>query len=78
MGVDYKTGEKWEYKSLLEEIGGTRHQSAVRLCKAHRNMLVFIVSQDGDLKVFSSGTDKAHAFGPINVPFLIDNPPVGA
>ncbi len=75
---NYKTGEKWEYKSLLEEIGGTRHQSAVRLCKAHRNMLVFIVSQDGDLKVFSSGTDKAHAFGPINVPSLIDNPPVGA
>ncbi len=65
---DYLTNEQWEYDSFIKEIGGTRHKSAARLCKAHGGMLVFIVSQDGDLKAFSSDATKVNAFGPLDLP----------
>lgn len=74
---NYKTGEQWEYESFLKGIGGTRHKSAARLCKAYDGILVFIVSQDGELKVFSSDADKVNAFGPVDVPFEGDAPPSG-
>jgi hypothetical protein len=65
--TDYKTGEEWEYEVFLRGIGGTRHKSAARLCKAHDGILVFIASQDGQFKVFSSNEDKVNAFGPLDV-----------
>lgn len=59
--TNFKTGEKWEYEDFLSGIGGTRHKSAARLCKVHDGILVFIASQDGQLKVFSSvGTRLTH------------------
>jgi hypothetical protein len=75
--TNYATGEEWEYKSFLKEIGGTRHRSAARLCKAHEGVLVFIVSQDGELKAFSSDADKVYAFGPLDLPFEGDGLPTG-
>ena len=39
---------------------GARHQSAFRLCKAYPNHLVFLISQDGDMRVFSS--DAQHVY----------------
>jgi hypothetical protein len=74
---NYKTGEQWEYESFLKGIGGTRNKSAARLCKAYDGILVFIVSQDGELKVFSSDADKVNAFGPVDIPFEGDAPPIG-
>ena len=65
--TNFLTGEKWEYENFLHGIGGTRHKSAARLCKAHEGILVFIASQDGQLKVLSSDGDKVNAFGPLDV-----------
>lgn len=65
--TNYKSGEIWEHESFLREIGGTRHQSAAKLCKAHDNMLIFIASQDGQLKLFSSSGNAVNAFGPLDV-----------
>jgi hypothetical protein len=33
---------------------GTRHRSAIRLCQAVERAIVFVISQDGDLRVFHS------------------------
>jgi len=65
--IAWDTGEEWKYEDFLKGIGGTRHMSAARLCKAHDDLLVFIMSQDGELKVFSSDGDKVNAFGPLDV-----------
>jgi hypothetical protein len=37
--------------SPLEEIGGTRHQSAARFVDAHRDSVALVVSQDGHMSV---------------------------
>jgi hypothetical protein len=37
----------------LEELGGTRHQSAARFVHGNRSTEVFVVSQDGRLSLFS-------------------------
>jgi hypothetical protein len=39
-------------------VGGNRHQSTLRLCRAVPNSLAFVVSQDGDLTVFDSTEDE--------------------
>ena len=39
---------------------GARHNSAFRLCKAYPHQLVFVISQDGDMRLFSS--DKKHVY----------------
>lgn len=41
---------------------GTRHQSAFRLCKAVKDAIVFVVSQDGDLRIFFSDSKKVYFF----------------
>ncbi len=75
--MNYMTGEEWDYDSFLKGIGGTRHKSAARLCKAFDGVLAFIVSQDGELKVLFSDAEKVNAFGPVDVPFPGHEPPVG-
>jgi hypothetical protein len=51
-------------KELLPEDDiralGMRHQSAFRLCKAEKNTAAFVVSQDGDLRLFYS--DSEHVY----------------
>jgi hypothetical protein len=37
--------------SPLEEVGGTRHQSAARFVDAHRDSVALVVSQDGHMSV---------------------------
>jgi hypothetical protein len=37
----------------LDEIGGTRHQSAARFIKSHHDALAFVASQDGRLTLFA-------------------------
>ncbi len=44
----------------LEQMG-TRHRSAYRLAKVHPGIIVFVISQDGDLRIFCS--DESHVFG---------------
>jgi hypothetical protein len=39
---------------------GTRHRSAFRLCKMVGGAIVFVVSQDGELRVFSSDADHVY------------------
>ncbi len=63
---DKKTG------GLLPEANveqmGTRHRSAYRLAKTHPGIIAFVISQDGDLRVFCSdehdvfGFDRLHAW----------------
>jgi hypothetical protein len=51
----------------LEQYG-TRHRSAYRLVKVHPETMVFVISQDGDLRIFCSdeqdifGFDHLHAW----------------
>ena len=49
-----------------EKFGWTRHRSALRLAKAVPDSLVFVVSQDGDLQVFSNRSDQVHAFSDLD------------
>ncbi|MGQ0634291.1 MAG: putative sensor domain DACNV-containing protein [Planctomycetaceae bacterium] len=41
---------------------GTRNQSACGFCREYPHALAFVVSQDGDLRVYCSDTDCAYAF----------------
>ncbi len=59
----------WETK---EEIGeeqiqgyGTRQRSAIRLCQAVEGALVFVISQDGDLRVLFSDAAAAYRVRPL-------------
>ena len=63
---NFKTGGVWPDREFFDGIGGMRHKSAAALCKAHANVLVFVISQDGELRVFSSNTTSAYAFGPVD------------
>jgi hypothetical protein len=63
---NFKTGEVWPDREFFNAIGGTRHKSAARLCKAHADALVFVVSQDGELRVFSSNLESVYSIGPID------------
>ena len=44
------------------QFGGTRHRSAFRLCKKVSNTKAFVISQDGDLRVFYSDDKNVFAF----------------
>jgi hypothetical protein len=46
-------------KQLFSKYG-TRHLSAFRLCKASEGVMVFVFSQDGDLRLFAS--DEKHVY----------------
>jgi DisA bacterial checkpoint controller nucleotide-binding len=41
---------------------GTRHRSAFRLCQLVEGCIVFVVSQDGHLRVFASDADHVYLF----------------
>jgi hypothetical protein len=64
------SGEVYEDQAFMEVIGGTRHQSAARLCQIHPGVMVFTLSQDGDLKLFTSDEQFAYAFGPLDLPTI--------
>jgi hypothetical protein len=57
--VDSRTGSPLEEDELLGRFGH-RHRSAFLLCKAVPNAIAFVISQDGDLPVFSS--DDRHVY----------------
>ena len=44
----------------LEQLG-TRHRSPYRLAKVHAGAIVFVISQDGELRIFCS--DESYVFG---------------
>lgn len=54
-----KTGQLTQENEL--ERMGTRHRSAYRLAKVHPGIIVFVISQDGDLRIFCS--DESNVFG---------------
>jgi hypothetical protein len=60
-----KTGQEVPLEEL-EKLGGTRLGSALRFCKCHSNVLVFVISQDQEMKLLWSEGDRAFAFGPIS------------
>jgi hypothetical protein len=62
------SGEIYDDGEFMRAIGGTRHQSAARLCQAHPGVLVYTVSQDGELKLFFSDAAHAYVFGPLDLP----------
>jgi hypothetical protein len=66
--TDVASGDEWSYDDFMKGIGGTRHKSAARLCRAHPNVLVFVVSQNGDLKLFYSNEKQVNGFGPLDLP----------
>lgn len=53
-----KTGQPMEDE--LKQMG-TRHRSAYRLAKVYPGIIVFVISQDGDLRIFCS--DENDVFG---------------
>ena len=63
---DYKTGKRVKKEKLFNELGGMRHRSAVELCQNNKNMLIFVVSQDGDYKIFWSDERAVYGFGPVH------------
>jgi len=54
-----KTGQLTPEDEL--ERMGTRHRSAYRLAKVHAEIIVFVISQDIDLRIFCS--DESNVFG---------------
>ena len=69
------SGEEWPYDEFMKGIGGTRHQSAARLCRVHQGVLVFVVSQDGDLKLLCSDREppQVNGYGPLDLPAFDDS-----
>ena len=63
--LDARNGKEWPDDVFLKGIGGTRHKSAARLCKAHPGIMVWVVSQDGELRVFSSDDKGIYPYGPL-------------
>ncbi len=59
--INAKTNEPWADQTL-EQYGGTRHRSAVRLTQLLPGAVLFVISQDGDLRVFYSDGSGAYAF----------------
>jgi hypothetical protein len=57
--VDSRTKAPLAEEQLLARFGH-RHRSAFLLCKAVPNVIAFVISQDGDLPVFSS--DDKHVY----------------
>jgi DNA integrity scanning protein DisA with diadenylate cyclase activity len=57
--ADSRTNAPLAEGQLLARFGH-RHRSAFLLCKAVPNALAFVISQDGDLPVFSS--DERHVY----------------
>lgn len=55
-----KTGELTPEDELLSF--GTRHRSAYRLCKVHPGTIAFVISQDGDLRIFYSTDSDVYGF----------------
>ena len=55
------TNKKGEFRSQEDlKAFGARHNSAFRICKAYPHQLVFVISQDGDMRLFSS--DEKHVY----------------
>ncbi len=55
------TNKKGELRSQEDlKVLGARHNSAFRICKAYPHQLVFVISQDGDMRLFSS--DEKHVY----------------
>ncbi len=59
--TDYKTKKPFPDQGA-KQFGGTRHRSAYRLCKILPNTIVFVISQDGDLRVFFSNDTDVYSF----------------
>jgi hypothetical protein len=57
--VDSRTNAPLSEEQLLARFGH-RHRSAFQLCKAVPNAVAFVISQDGDMPVFSS--DGGHVY----------------
>jgi len=64
------SGEVYDDKTFMAAIGGTRHQSAARFCQLHPGVMVLTLSQDGDLKMFTSDEQFAYAYGPLDLPTI--------
>ncbi|MBP3955375.1 hypothetical protein J8F10_08790 [Gemmata sp. G18] len=68
--TNVESGEVFENHEFMKALGGTRHQSVARLCQAHPGVMVYTVSQDGDLKLFSSDAKHAYVYGPLDLPTI--------
>lgn len=54
------------YESIMESFGGTRHRSAARLCRVISDVIVFVISQDGDLKMICNSEEGVYPYGPMD------------
>lgn len=52
---------------VLTQMGGNRHQSALRLCAKIPNAMVFVISQDGDVTLFRNDGRDVHRYGDLTV-----------
>lgn len=52
-----RDGDTVSYPDFMNAVGGTRHQSAAKLCTKHPEVIVIVVSQDRRLNVFCADPD---------------------
>lgn len=52
--VRFSTDQSCSIDEFLNNVGGQRHQSAARLAIKHSDVMIFVISQDGELSVFAS------------------------
>jgi hypothetical protein len=52
---------------ISEHVGGTRHQSAMKFCALVEKSLVFVLSQDGGVKMFHNDGEKVLVFEDIDI-----------
>ncbi|MFG0284354.1 MAG: putative sensor domain DACNV-containing protein [Phycisphaerales bacterium JB039] len=60
------SGEAHDYRQFMDELGGTRHRSAARLCAAIEGAVAFVVSQDGGLTLFCGDESSTFGYGPMD------------
>lgn len=60
------TGEQFDYREFMADLGGTRHRSAARLAAAVEGAIAFVVSQDGGLTAFCGDDESAFGYGPLD------------
>ena len=74
-GQTYKLerdGGTVSYADFKKAVGGTRHQSAARLCAKHLGVIAIVVSQDRQLHVFCADPDRhVRRYGPLD-PYALE------
>ncbi len=68
-----RDGDIVPYREFIDAVGGTRHQSAARLCAKHSDAIAIVVSQDRHLHIFCSDLDRnVRRYGPLDPDYILN------